>query len=368
MSRKGENIYKRKDGRWEGRYLKGYDADGKAKYGYVYAKSYRETRQKLIESRQIPMEIYTKDIRKLTFSQLATQWLGYIKRNVKESSYTMYEGIVWKHLLIDLGEFKLSELSNQVLEAYLLQNVDSIKAGVLLCLYTGIRIGELCALKWKNIDLENEQIEIRTTMQRIRNTEGASPGKLQAAEKTQTEKMPAERSQTEKILREKEPMDEMLTGKIQMDKLQREKLQMGKTQMTKFTNGSINGFPKTKIIITTPKTKSSIRNIPLPKKIVNVLRMFQSGEDDYFLTGSSIKYLEPRTIQYRFKKYLRDCHIPDTNFHTLRHTFATRCVELGFEIKSLSEILGHSNVNITLNRYVHSSMEMKRENMSKLHY
>ena len=71
-------------------------------------------------------------------------------------------------------------------------------------------------------------------------------------------------------------------------------------------------------------------------------------------------------MQNKFKKAIKDCGIENMNFHALRHTFATRCVELGFDIKSLSEILGHSSVNITLNRYVHPSMELKQQNMNKL--
>ena len=71
-------------------------------------------------------------------------------------------------------------------------------------------------------------------------------------------------------------------------------------------------------------------------------------------------------MQYRFQSVIKKCNIPPTNFHTLRHTFATRCVELGFDVKSLSEILGHASVNITMNRYVHPSMELKQENMNKL--
>ena len=92
----------------------------------------------------------------------------------------------------------------------------------------------------------------------------------------------------------------------------------------------------------------------------------QQEEKTYFLTGDKEKYIEPRTIQNRFKAVLKACDIEDANFHALRHTFATRCVEVGFDIKSLSEILGHSNVNITLNRYVHPTLELKRKNMSKL--
>ena len=123
---------------------------------------------------------------------------------------------------------------------------------------------------------------------------------------------------------------------------------------------------KTKLIITEPKTKSSIRRIPLQNYIVDILSPFQASADAFFLTGKTDKYIEPRTMQNHFKRYLKDCHMKDINFHALRHTFATRCIELGFEVKSLSEILGHSSVNITLNRYVHSSFELKKQNMNKL--
>ena len=71
-------------------------------------------------------------------------------------------------------------------------------------------------------------------------------------------------------------------------------------------------------------------------------------------------------VQNRFKSYVKECNVEPANFHVLRHTFATRCVEVGFEVKSLSEVLGHANVNITLNRYVHSSFELKHSNMNKL--
>ena len=84
------------------------------------------------------------------------------------------------------------------------------------------------------------------------------------------------------------------------------------------------------------------------------------------LSGSVQEYVEPRGLQYKFKKIINDCELTDVNFHALRHTFATRCVEADFEIKPLSEILGHSSVKITLDRYVHSSMELKRKNMEKL--
>ena len=195
----------------------------------------------------------------------------------------------------------LNSEEQQRFRDYLLSDMDLPKAGTLLSLYTGIRIGELCALQWKNLNLENGILQIRQTMQRIQDVH-ATDNK------------------------------------------------------------------KSKIIITDPKTFRSRRDIPLPSFVTGILQMYETETDAYFLTGRADKYMEPRTVQNHFKRYLKEAGIPDMNFHALRHTFATRCIEAGFEIKSLSEIMGHVNVNITMNRYVHSSFALKRENMNKLSF
>ena len=123
---------------------------------------------------------------------------------------------------------------------------------------------------------------------------------------------------------------------------------------------------KTKIIVTTPKSSCSIRTIPLPDDLMKLILSQGIHEHGYFLTGDDKKFLEPRTMENRFKRLLDALDIDSINFHSLRHTFATRCVELGFDIKTLSEILGHASVNITMNRYVHPSMNMKKENMKRI--
>ena len=179
---------------------------------------------------------------------------------------------------------------------YLKSNSSLSNLGVLLCLFTGIRIGELCALKWSDISLNEKTLYIHQTMQQLH----------------------VDNSET-----------------------------------------------KTQVIISSPKSDCSVRVVPLPEIILpEILKMYK-GQNAFFLTGND-SFIEPRTMQNRFKSILRACNIKDANFHALRHTFATRCVEVGFDVKSLSEILGHSNVNITLNRYVHPTMDLKRENMSKL--
>lgn len=138
--------------------------------------------------------------------------------------------------------------------------------------------------------------------------------------------------------------------------------------MQRIQNTNIDAEAKTKVIITEPKSQCSIREIPLPQFIINIARQFQNNPQAYILSGEETKYVEPRTMQNRFKSLIVQSGIDDANFHALRHTFATRCIEVGFELKSLSEILGHANVNITLNRYVHSSFDLKCSNMNKLSF
>ena len=182
---------------------------------------------------------------------------------------------------------------------YLLQDTDTCKFGVLLMLLTGLRIGETCALKWSDIDTKEKIISVKTTMQRLQNTDADSA-------------------------------------------------------------------QKTKIIIGSPKSDTSLRKIPITDYISDLCSRFKcKNKNNYVLTGTE-RYMEPRTLQYRIKKYTEECGLKGVHAHTFRHTFATRAVEAGFEIKSLSEVLGHANTSITLNRYVHSSMEQKRINMDKL--
>lgn len=174
---------------------------------------------------------------------------------------------------------------------------DIRRIGVLISIYTGMRIGEICALKWEHIDFSKKLINVTQTLQRV------------YIEKN-----------------------------------------------------------KTKIIITPPKTKTSERKIPIPQILYNELKKHSVNysKGSYIVTGNENKYIEPRSYQHVYRKVLEDAKIPYRNFHCLRHTFATRCIRVGMDIKSLSEVLGHADVSITLNRYVHSSYDSKKKYMEKL--
>ena len=117
MPKKGENTYKRKDGRWEGRYIRSHDANGKAKYGYIYGKTYGEVKQKLLRMKVLPQQRPDKpDGKAVTYSQLFDDWLRPSRLNIKESTYARYAHLIEKHIKPHLGDLPLSQLTTQIVE------------------------------------------------------------------------------------------------------------------------------------------------------------------------------------------------------------------------------------------------------------
>ena len=348
MSKKGDKVYKRKNSRRDGRLKRSADPNGKILYRSFYGKSDREIKEQPQKS----------------FGAYCGEWLAVNRNHVKESTIAKYTLAVNNHIIPFFGQYPprmittemtaefvndmiadkklsaktakdaavvlkailkyisrtdkqlelidvampryrakeirvLSHEEQQIFTDFLLTDTDAFKFGILFALMTGLRIGEVCALRAKDISLADRTVTVRETMQRIKNLGGGS---------------------------------------------------------------------KTKIVFTPPKSGNSARVVPLTNTAYELCRGLADKypPQAFLLTGSETEFIEPRVLQYRIKKYSEICGIEDLHFHVLRHTFATRCVEVGFEIKSLSEVLGHSTPRITLERYVHSSLEFKRQNMTKL--
>ena len=359
MPKRGDNIRKRKDGRYEGRYADGYKPDGSIRYHSVYGKTYAEVKQKLYAAAGGNLQKDAKPVSKFLFEDICVMWLKSKRLSVKVSTFSRYKTIVENHLYRQFSGQRISQITEQSVQAfaeilmkdhkpktvkdilillgqilsfandrglcqpvstsvklpkeqkrrmyiftvlqqqhlvlYLIRNLDLQRLGVLICLQTGIRLGEICGLRFEDIDFESGTIRVQRTIQRIKDENGG-----------------------------------------------------------------------TRFLIDTPKTDTSMREIPVSDFLMKYLQPYRKHKKTaYVLTGTE-EFTQPRTYQNRFKRYLRECGLPEANFHTLRHTFASRAVELGFDVKSLSEILGHDNVNITLNRYVHSSIEQKRKQMELL--
>lgn len=369
MSRKGENIYKRKDGRWEGRYLK-RTPDGKSRYGYVYARTYKDVKSKL---RQAAALWETNPPREkddfLLLSSVARRWEENIAQQVKESTFVKYHTMLQLHLIPALGAVCVEDMTHELIEslslallrgecrggkplapryvADILSVLRSIlrfarRAGAVVpCDGSSVRIRrppveiriltlkeqeQLCRHLYSNLDFRNAGILLSLFA-------GLRVGEISA----------------------------LRWEDIALD----EGLLYIRHTMQRIQNLSPEG-PRTHVIITTPKSSTSARIIPLPADLANLIQTLPGDHTGFFLTGSEETYLEPRIMQYHFQRCLRRCGIPRATYHALRHTFATRCVELGFDVKSLSELLGHSTVGMTMDRYVHPSMEHKREHMQRL--
>lgn len=192
----------------------------------------------------------------------------------------------------------LTKKEQNTLEKYLTNNLNLKNLAVLVDLYTGLRIGELCSLKWNDIDFINNTISVTKTVQRVKCNEE-------------------------------------------------------------------NCYNKTKLIITPPKTEHSIRTIPIPNFLVTILKEYRSEKDIYIFTNTN-KPKDPRALEKHFKNLLLKCEIRELVFHSLRHTYATRSREAGVDIKILSELLGHSTYKITLDIYVHTSLEFKKDSVNSL--
>lgn len=188
--------------------------------------------------------------------------------------------------------YVLTKREQNKITNYVLENINSRNIGLLISLYSGIRIGELCALRWEDVDFKKNCLTINKTIQRV---------------------------------------------------------------YIKDKNKNIS-----KVIITTPKTKNANREIPINKDFLEILKKVKSDKKHYILTGNE-KYIEPRTYRKYFNKVLDELKIKHFNFHSLRHTFATNCISLGVDYKTVSELLGHANVNITLNLYVHPRYSQKKK-------
>ena len=363
MSRRGENIRKRSDGRWEGRYTI-YYADGSKKCRSVYSHTYREVKQKLLELKanahnQSDIQVKSDNPTELFINDLAQRWLSEVIGSRKQSTYCKYAGIYEKYIKESFGNMKISELrseniasalpknlssslyksiycvlnhilnygmqyygidkthltpvkaknnskptttislsNQQKLIHYLMKDGDVYKTGILICLFMGLRLGEICALKWEDIDFESKTLHINRTVQRLKCKDKASK-------------------------------------------------------------------KKTILYEGTSKTSHSVREIPIPEFLYSILLSYHTTcEDIYFL--NQFTPMDPRTYQYKFQSFLQQAGIESTHFHALRHTFATNCINSGADAKSVSEILGHANVNITLNRYVHPGMENKRNILNSM--
>ena len=253
-------------------------------------------------------DITTTDLRdfsiRLIYTGLASSTIKGILFVVKSSLQSAFKNgilekdctqaiIVPKHHEKPVSALSIKE--QKAVEQFVLSHQKPEEFGILFSLYTGVRIGELLALQWKDINLENGTVYIH------------------------------------------------------------------KTSHDMWKNRTYHKC------LDSPKTIASNRYIPIPKQIIPIMKNLYYGNKEAFLVENVHHHcLQTRSYQEMFSKILQKLNIPHKGFHSLRHTFATRALECGMDIKTLSEILGHANPNITLSRYAHSMLEHKTNMMNRL--
>lgn len=193
----------------------------------------------------------------------------------------------------------LSKADQKKFMEHLRNNFTFKNLGIFICLSTGMRIGEICGLRWCDVDTVEGVIKVRHTLQRIYIIEGETR--------------------------------------------------------------------HTELLLDTPKTANSVRDIPMSSELLKMLKSLNKVvNENYYIISNDIKPIEPRTYRNYYKKLCKQLDIPELKFHGLRHSFATRCIESKADYKTVSVLLGHSNISTTLNLYVHPNKEQKKKTIDKM--
>ncbi len=368
MSRRGENIYKRRDGRWEARYIKSRDPGGRAVYGYLYRHSYGEAKRAQAEARAScgrPKPAARRFIHPETLEEHLNLWLQSIKMSVKKSTFANYDGIIRRHILPSIGKVSLSQINNEGIQQYINKKLENGRLDGRGGL-SPKTARDIIALLKRSLKTAGIELDIRLPRYSLPKLRVLSYEEQSALIRTAKNKEDMQSLGVLISLFTGVRIGEICSLKWRDISLEEGVLKIDKT-LQRIKNCDPGGKSKTIIDIASPKSECSVRNIPLPHFLLCRLARLKkyAAEDDYILSGDS-RYVEPRSYQYRFKKLVKEAGIGDINFHALRHTFATRCIELGMDVKTISQLLGHSNVNITLNRYVHPAFEHQRDCLEKL--
>lgn len=362
MARKGENIYKRKDGRYEGRYIKNRTETGKIVFGYVYGKKYNIVKNKLtILKSQYSQTNRTQLVFQGKLADWLHQWLEYtVRRNVKVTTYAAYSVRVDKHIIPFLGHKKMNTLQTTDINDFIyhLQNKElsptTIKGIITVLKHALNQAGKeryLVDNPCEDIVLpknKNERVSALTIQQQRR-----------------LEKLALQEKRCSSVILAL--YTGMRIGEISGLKwtdidFENNVIQVRRTILRVNCSDSTQ---KTRLVLNSPKTETSRRDIPLAENLKEYLLENRCKANSEFLVSCKNSFAEPRVINYRFKKIMEKAGL-DIHFHVLRHTFATRCIEEGVDVATLSRLLGHSSVKMTLDTYTDSMWENRQIAISKL--
>ena len=370
MARKGENIRKRKDGRWEGRYEKGRKANNSIIYGSVYGKTYREVKVKL---QTLKVQFANNNLvvhKNILFEDVLSLWLENNRIKNKGATETKYQNMIETHILPELGDIKMSHLTAPFINAFLLNKLENGRLDgqgglaesyintMALIIDASIKFAAdekmcvpLCSKIYKPV-IPKGKIEIMSVQNQ------------QVLEKYL--KINLDYTQLGMLISLHAGLRIGEVCTLTWEDIDFKSKLIHVQHTISRVRSKVPDKTKYEYIIETPKTEASVRDIPLTPYLLSALKIMKRIARTPYVISSDDNFVNPRTYENRYKRILKECKLQPFYYHTLRHTFATRCIEAGMDIKSLSEILGHSDIAFTLKKYVHPSMELKRRQLEKM--
>lgn len=367
MARRGENIRKRKDGRWEGRYIKARTLEGKIQWGHIYGTVYAEVKRVLIQ-KKAEAGFYNLKRTDLTFEALAEVWLHSLRNSIKESTYAHYLYMLHKYLLPVLSKVPVVSLEESFLEQAMQQIITPTDAAHKPL---GNSSAQECLSMLRRICKYAAHLRLIRPME----LEVALP---KAINKISTPLSPVEQQRLYHYVQENPTPRKiglllgtelgLRIGKICGLQWGDFDLKLSTLKISRTVCRISCGNGHTKVGIQTPKTLTSRREIPIPKQLLMMLKKLHGNASysTWFLSGNESKPTEPRCYRKSIKAYLKQATVRQVRPHALRHTFAMTCLQAGFDVKTLSELLGQVNANITFQRYVHSDLTRKRREMNRI--
>ena len=351
------STYLRRDGRWESRLSLGV-VNGKRQSKSFYGRTREEAESKLIAAVLGNASVAETE---MTVGELCSEWLSVSSHRVKLSTLANYRMKIEKHIIPQFGDMMCCEVTSKMAYRFMQNKLDEelssrYVADIMVLLKTVFKYAQReysianpfyniampkCTKPEVRLLTDNEQKKLRAYLNEHNNSIALGITLALAMG-----------------LRVGE-----VCGLMWSDiDFKKRILTVSRTVQRVAVH---DGDSKTKVIISPPKSQTSAREIPIPSGVFSMLKKMQ-GDDGIFIVSDSTKPTEPRTMQYHFAKILKNVDLPSVKFHSLRHCMASSAIAAGFDVKTLSEILGHARIELTMNLYVHSSMDRKRKCMDKM--
>ena len=364
MARRGENIYKRQDGRYEGRYVIGKTRNGKTRFGYVYARQFSEVRGLLLEKKALQQNRKAKCAnRHITFARWMEIWMeNEVLGSVKPSTYQVYRRHINKHLLPKLGKYDLSELTPIIIHDF----VEELEAaGLASCTVKGVYRLLAAAMRFAQEEGQIAQNPCRKI--KIQGVQISEQRVLSRREQDRIRTLPEAQKELSALLGLYTGMRLGEVCALRWSDIDWEKrtITVRRTAQRVARMKPEDGG-RTMLMVSSPKSVRSQRILPVPAFLLERLQEWMADAASEYVFGVSNRAADPRTLQRRFQRMMNRLGIVGAHFHTLRHSFATRLLELGVDVKTVSVLLGHSSAKTTLDFYAHSMLDQQRSAMELL--